>query len=142
MNFQAEDFFTAYGETFGRNDADELAQYFAAPCLIASEDNVHSSADAKALHQFLEELLSYHREHNTNYIKPLTILPTEVAPWLYQVAITWAIMGQNDRERARFQALYSVRLFGEQWKIIFVVTHEEREAFLEASHEDFAAMQG
>ena len=135
MTNEAHVFFARYRDSFSTFDEAMISSFFGYPNMIVDVNGTRVTDNACDMRLLLSERLRLYRQKGVTEPRILNLIQTEPSPWLIQAAVTWGLYGGNGEAIVRFSTTYTLKQIGGAWKIVFVVAHNEPQAFEEANRE-------
>lgn len=120
-------FFGSYATAFSHGNLDEICGLFAEPCGITGSGfllTVSSREDARA---GIEQLLEKYSKLGMSRVRITKLIPNLYASDHAITDIEWTMLRADGSEIIRFDNTYVVKKIGPDWKIVFVVAHNEGE---------------
>ena len=138
MSFDPRAFFDAYRTAFAGFDSAAICKFYHYPNMIVSNDTTAATADEATMTGHVGRLLNFYKERGAIDPRIQSLLPTELSPWLCQVSVAWRLFNAEDHPMVHFHTTYTVRKTGDTWRIVFVIAHDEKQAFERAVEEQMS----
>jgi len=132
---EVRDLFASYRAAFADYDEDRICRFFNYPNLVVDAGSTRLNADETDMRAMLAELFSQYREKRVTEPRVLSLVQTEPSPWLTQAAVTWGLFDDEGTSVVRFHTTYTLKRIEDALRIVFVIAHDENQAFADAEHD-------
>lgn len=135
MTTEAHEFFARYRKALADFDHRRLCRFFDYPNMVIEENDTHITVEEQAMQAYIAKRLDFYRDKGVTEPRVLSLIQTEPSDWLIQASVTWGLYGENNKPLVRFHATYTLKQIEGEWKIVFVIAHDEPRAFRAAENE-------
>lgn len=117
--------FGSYATAFSHGNIDEICGLFAEPCGISGSGFLLAMSNREEARSGIEQLLAKYAGLGMSRVRITKLIPNLYASDHAVTDIEWTMLRADGSEIIRFDNTYMVKKIASDWKIVFVVAHNE-----------------